>query len=84
MDFLVTKEIVFFKIHSIGKSISKQICKTSECDVYALNMRCHGDSPAGPLTYSEMTNDLNRFLSEKNIEKASILGHSMYDFDITS
>jgi len=46
--------------------------------VYAVDLRNHGRSPwAEPMTYSEMIDDLRLFLDEHDLERASILGHSL-------
>jgi pimeloyl-ACP methyl ester carboxylesterase len=46
--------------------------------VYAVDLRNHGRSPwAEPMTYSEMVDDLRLFLDEHDLERASILGHSL-------
>jgi len=46
--------------------------------VYAIDLRNHGRSPwAEPMTYSEMIDDLRLFLDEHELERASILGHSL-------
>lgn len=46
--------------------------------VYMLDQRNHGRSPfADTHTYDDLRNDLELFFEEHNIEKATILGHSM-------
>jgi esterase len=46
--------------------------------VHAVDLRNHGRSPwAAPMTYSEMIDDLRLFLDEHDLERASILGHSL-------
>lgn len=46
--------------------------------VHAVDLRNHGRSPwAEPMTYSEMIDDLRLFLDEHDLERASILGHSL-------
>lgn len=46
--------------------------------VYIVDQRNHGRSPHHPInTYDAMAQDLNELMVSENIEKASILGHSM-------
>jgi pimeloyl-ACP methyl ester carboxylesterase len=46
--------------------------------VYMIDQRNHGRSPfANSHTYNDMRNDLNDFFIQHNIEKATVLGHSM-------
>lgn len=46
--------------------------------VYLIDQRNHGNSFHDPsFSYSAMSEDLYRFMGEMNIEKASIIGHSM-------
>ena len=46
--------------------------------VYSLNLRTHGSSPHHPvMNYPAMSADLLRFMDEKKIKTASLLGHSM-------
>ncbi len=46
--------------------------------VYMLDQRNHGRSPfAETHTYNDMRNDLAEFFEQQNIEKATLLGHSM-------
>eukprot|EP01135_Chromosphaera_perkinsii_P004133 Nk52_evm40s270 gene=Nk52_evmTU40s270 len=47
-------------------------------DVYALDLRNHGNSPhRDSMKYSEMAGDVKRLMEKENIEKATIVGHSM-------
>lgn len=46
--------------------------------VYLIDQRNHGRSPhSDSHTYDDLANDLKQFLEEHNIEKTSIIGHSM-------
>ncbi|CAO1352826.1 unnamed protein product [Diamesa hyperborea] len=46
--------------------------------IISIDARNHGDSPHSSLhSYPAMSDDIARFLSDNQIEKASILGHSM-------
>lgn len=46
--------------------------------VYMLDLRNHGRSPfANSHTFNDMRNDLAEFFEKHNIEKATVLGHSM-------
>ncbi len=46
--------------------------------VYVLDMRNHGSSPQNPqMDYASMSADLLRFMDDKSLNTASLLGHSM-------
>jgi pimeloyl-ACP methyl ester carboxylesterase len=46
--------------------------------VYLLDLRNHGQSPHHPVhTYEVMSEDIKEFLTDRQIEKASFIGHSM-------
>lgn len=46
--------------------------------IYMIDQRNHGHSPfAGSHTFNDMRNDLEEFFEKHNIEKATLLGHSM-------
>jgi len=57
---------------SVAKELSSYFC------VYCIDQRNHGRSPHSPIhNYDAMVDDLKEFLSDHNIEKAILLGHSM-------
>ena len=57
---------------NIGKRLSEKYT------VYMLDQRNHGRSPfADSHTYNDLRNDLEEFFEQHNIEKATLLGHSM-------
>lgn len=57
---------------NIGKRLAKRYT------VYLIDQRNHGRSPfADTHTYNDMRNDLHDFFVQHNIEKATVLGHSM-------
>lgn len=57
-------------------SIAKELAKNFE--VYIIDQRNHGNSPhANSHTYQDLKDDLLEFMDEHQIEKASLLGHSM-------
>lgn len=57
---------------NIGKQLS------AKHTVYLLDQRNHGRSPhSNSHTYEDMREDLKAFMTDHNIEKAIILGHSM-------
>ncbi|KAI7882672.1 alpha/beta-hydrolase [Lichtheimia hyalospora FSU 10163] len=59
---------------SLGKSMSTRLSR----DVYTLDLRNHGESPhADEHTYHSMAGDLVSFISDHNLEKPILLGHSM-------
>ena len=46
--------------------------------VYMIDLRNHGHSPfSDSHTFNDMRNDLEEFFEKHNIEKATLLGHSM-------
>ena len=57
-------------------TVSKELAKTNQ--VYLLDLRNHGQSPHSDLfTYEEMAKDLEEFLSDHQLQKPIIIGHSM-------
>ncbi|KAG0163452.1 hypothetical protein DFQ28_011677 [Apophysomyces sp. BC1034] len=60
------------------KSLAKTISRRSARDVYALDMRNHGESPHCDVhTYDAMAEDLVAFMKEHQLDKPVLLGHSM-------
>jgi esterase len=58
--------------YSIGKALSNHF------EIFLVDLRNHGSSPHDPeMNNSVMTSDLIEFFSERKIEKACIIGHSM-------
>jgi esterase len=58
--------------YSIGKALSNHF------EIFLVDLRNHGSSPHDPeMSNSVMTSDLIEFFSEREIEKACIIGHSM-------
>jgi esterase len=46
--------------------------------IFALDLRNHGDSPHNPdFSYDALSCDLKKFMEQRNIEKAILLGHSL-------
>ena len=46
--------------------------------VFALDLRNHGASPwADQMTYDQMADDVRSFLTDRGIESAAVIGHSM-------
>ncbi|KAI9272189.1 Alpha/Beta hydrolase protein [Helicostylum pulchrum] len=59
---------------SLAKAMSNRLSRT----VYTIDLRNHGDSPHTNIhTYETMSNDLVEFMSEHDIQKPVLLGHSM-------
>ncbi|KAJ1914344.1 hypothetical protein H4219_004835 [Mycoemilia scoparia] len=60
-------------------AMSKAISNSLGIEVYAVDLRNHGDSPhQHPHTYEAMSLDIEKFMNDHNIAgKAIILGHSM-------
>ncbi|KAL0075794.1 Alpha/Beta hydrolase protein [Phycomyces blakesleeanus] len=60
------------------KSLAKAMATRLDRDIYAIDLRNHGDSPhIKTHTYDAMANDLITFIAENNIHKPVLLGHSM-------
>lgn len=61
--------------------MTKSFAQKLSTNVYAIDLRNHGDSPHNPdMSISSMSQDVSHFLDTQNIEKAHVLGHSMYAF----
>lgn len=57
---------------TVTKSLSK------DYKIYLIDQRNHGRSPhSNELDYTSMANDLNKFMSENNLQEAYLIGHSM-------
>ncbi|KAJ2721295.1 hypothetical protein GGI07_004075 [Coemansia sp. Benny D115] len=60
------------------RAISKQLTRTLNRDTYCVDLRNHGDSPhQAPHTYAAMTQDIIRFVSDHQLGKPILIGHSM-------
>ncbi|KAI9019360.1 Alpha/Beta hydrolase protein [Phycomyces nitens] len=60
------------------KSLAKAMATRLDRDIYAIDLRNHGDSPHEAIhTYDAMSNDLMSFIDENNIQNPVLLGHSM-------
>ncbi|KAL1926568.1 hypothetical protein VTP01DRAFT_5689 [Rhizomucor pusillus] len=59
---------------SLGKALSSRLGR----DVYALDLRNHGDSPhTEEHTYEAMAGDVLNFISEHQLDNPVLIGHSM-------
>ncbi|KAJ1675988.1 hypothetical protein EV182_000158 [Spiromyces aspiralis] len=59
-------------------SLSKMFARRLNRDVYSVDLRNHGESPhALSHTYTSMAADIDRFMDDHGIKRATILGHSM-------
>ncbi|QDH13556.1 alpha/beta fold hydrolase [Formicincola oecophyllae] len=47
------------------------------CRTWALDLRSHGESPAGPLSYQAMATDVLETMDSLGLNQAYIIGHSM-------
>lgn len=66
----------FFASSRNWRQIAKKLAEN--CHVFVLDLRNHGSSPHDPeMDYPSMAGDLELFLDEHGLERASILGHSM-------
>ena len=60
------------------KSISSQLAQRTKRQIYAFDLRNHGQSPhtsGEEATLQCMAGDIEYFMKEKNLQKASLLGH---------
>ena len=65
-----------FGISDNWLSIAKELAAANE--VYTLDLRNHGRSPhTENFSYSDMVEDIYEFITDLNLRKISILGHSM-------
>lgn len=61
-----------------NRSISKQLSKKLNCDIYCLDLRNHGDSPHNKIhDYPSMAADVERFINDHQLGNPIIIGHSM-------
>jgi pimeloyl-ACP methyl ester carboxylesterase len=61
-----------------NRSVSKQLAKILNTDVYCIDLRNHGDSPHGlPHNYQAMSADVEEFINNHKLIKPIIIGHSM-------
>lgn len=60
------------------KDLSERIANSTSRNVYAVDVRNHGDSPhTRDLDYSLMVADLEMFLCERELDRVALVGHSM-------
>lgn len=62
------------------RSLSKTLAKRTGRDVYAFDLRNHGESPhvdGHRSDLNEMSKDIEYFMDMANLKKASLLGHSL-------
>ncbi|GBM68438.1 Protein ABHD11 [Araneus ventricosus] len=60
------------------KFIAPEIAKRTGRKVYTVDARNHGESPwSDEFTFDILTEDLDTFLAQHNISKATLVGHSM-------
>ncbi len=66
----------FFASSRNWRQIAKKLAE--HCHIFVLDLRNHGSSPHDPeMDYPSMVGDLESFMDERELERASILGHSM-------
>ncbi|ORY04345.1 alpha beta-hydrolase [Basidiobolus meristosporus CBS 931.73] len=60
------------------KTLAKSYSSSLNTDVYALDLRDHGESPhIEPLNYEVMAEDVSEFLKQNGLDKVNLMGHSM-------
>ncbi|KAF1985958.1 alpha/beta-hydrolase [Aulographum hederae CBS 113979] len=61
-----------------NRSMSKVLAKELGRKVYAIDLRNHGDAPHDPVhDYVHLADDVEGFMEEHEIEKPTLIGHSM-------
>ncbi|KAG6071093.1 hypothetical protein E4U30_008066 [Claviceps sp. LM220 group G6] len=61
-----------------NRGISKLLARDLGVDVYALDLRNHGESPHDPRhDYHAMAEDVSAFIQDQNLNNATLIGHSM-------
>ncbi|KAJ5709910.1 Alpha/Beta hydrolase protein [Penicillium malachiteum] len=61
-----------------NRHVSRLLAKDLGRDVYTLDLRNHGDSAHHPLhTYPEMALDVKSFIQTHNLQRPTVIGHSM-------
>ncbi|KAJ5736709.1 Alpha/Beta hydrolase protein [Penicillium malachiteum] len=61
-----------------NRHVSRLLAKDLTRDVYTLDLRNHGDSGHHPLhTYPEMALDVKCFIQTHNLQRPTVIGHSM-------
>ncbi|KAJ1951040.1 hypothetical protein FBU59_000389 [Linderina macrospora] len=68
----------FFGSKRQWMSIAPRMAKLLDHDIYALDMRNHGQSPhTYPHRYPEMVHDIETFVKALGVDRVSLMGHSM-------
>ena len=61
-----------------NRSVSRQLAKRLNTDVYCLDLRNHGDSPHNARhDYPAMAADVERFITTQGLQRPVLIGHSM-------
>ncbi|MCJ1248296.1 hypothetical protein MMC30_005513 [Trapelia coarctata] len=61
-----------------NRSISKALARDLGIEIYAVDLRNHGDSPHAPEhTYMAMADDVEEFIQSHGLGKPVLIGHSM-------
>lgn len=61
-----------------NRTIGRGLNKNLDRDVFLVDLRNHGDSPRDPVhDYESMRLDIERFLDDRAIDRAIVMGHSM-------
>ncbi|ODQ48726.1 hypothetical protein PICMEDRAFT_14256 [Pichia membranifaciens NRRL Y-2026] len=61
-----------------NRSVSRQLAKRLNTDVYCLDLRNHGDSPHNARhDYPAMAADVERFIAAQGLQRPVLVGHSM-------
>ncbi len=83
-DFCFNDQKIVFIFHGLfGRaknwhSIALRISSIFDGTIIVFDLRNHGENlPSTEISYSIMVNDVYEFIKEKNINKFSIIGHSM-------
>ncbi|KAI8055098.1 Alpha/Beta hydrolase protein [Syncephalis plumigaleata] len=60
------------------RSLARGLAQRLSTSIYAVDLRNHGDSPhASCMDYAAMAADIERFIDEQQLERVTLVGHSM-------
>lgn len=61
------------------KTMAKNLSQKLNTNVYALDLRNHGESPHNSdMSYISISEDIKSFIDDLKIKKVNLIGHSLY------